>query len=145
MPSLLYLLKVATYFMWCYYGATAIPGDRPAQNEFFLAWIGAILRMILGGFIGFFMFGIVIGLMGLDVRGLRWATYELSVIPFRWIAWGLIDSFVLGVGPKGLLLGKSRRHRLWRSGGLVVSAVGDIPFVLAGTKPFLDDLWMGLI
>jgi hypothetical protein len=136
-PGLYLLIKLIAYCLWCYLGLRLF---RPQETRF----LGGALRFgILRLFLGFF-FGLVIFFLaafwnhafgsGLPQNIL---TYLAAYVPVRWIEWTIMAALLT----PGLLstphwfIGNASRDRWWRLGGIVISCVADIPFIVAFNGP----------
>ncbi len=136
-PILYLVIKLVAYCFWCYIGLRLF---RPEQNKFLSGALRfGIIRLILG-----FFFGVSILYLGLFWNhtfgsGLpqNVLTYLLAYVPVRWIEWTIMAALL----SPGLLrtphwfIGNTSRDQLWRFGGIVISCVADIPFIIMFNGP----------
>jgi hypothetical protein len=135
---LLYLVvKYAAYTGWCYVGIRWL-GARPATLRSALG--AGLVRLLLGVFfgLGIFLMG---GSLHWNMPRYPWLSYLAVYAPVRWVEWSILSLVVAG-RPHSFgtfVFGFSRRERLWRLGGIVVSHLADIPLILlsGGVKEML--------
>ena len=127
---LLYLgLKLVGYTVWSYAGLVWL-GRGGSWSRALARGVG---RLVLG-----WATGLAIAPFALVATGTGHMNgFYFMVLPVvRWLEWGIIQvtisptrqgaAFIHGLSPRG---------RLWRLGGIVVSYLADLPFLLAGGLP----------
>ncbi len=121
-------LKVAAYIVWCYVGLALFAAQRRMGQAVGLG----VLRLIIGVFFGFSIF-LVGGMAHLEAPKSDFLMYLEIYAPVRWIEWGIMAA-ILSARDRGVaafLIGDSKRSRLWRVGGIVVSILADLPILLS--------------
>jgi hypothetical protein len=113
-------VKYCCYWLWCAIGVriTLDPEQRRDATE---SGLLAALALVFGlpNYILLLRFGPDPG---------TWLGYLGALLPLsalRWCEWGLIEAMLPGVtfSPQGLIVGARTHTRLWRLGGVVVSAL----------------------
>ena len=132
------VLKAAAYLTWCWVGVRTFRPERTSRLGLAIAL--GLLRLLLGlGFgVGIFLAGSVLfeRLAATDSLGSGAAmalTYLAIYVPVRWIEWGILETilFTGGRGFTTFLGGSGARGVRWRLGGIAISCVADVPWMLA--------------
>jgi hypothetical protein len=136
-PGLYLLSKLMAYCFWCYLGLRLF---RPQQTQFIAGALGfGIVRLFLGFFFGITIFFLALFWNHTFGSGLpqNILTYLGAYVPVRWIEWTIMAALLSPglLGTPHWFIGNASRDRLWRLGGIVISCVADIPFILAFNGP----------
>ncbi|MSR63503.1 MAG: hypothetical protein EXS08_13760 [Planctomycetes bacterium] len=138
------VLKAAAYCTWCWVGVRVFRPERAAKLGLGVGL--GVLRMLLGLVfgVGIFLAGgaVMESLAGVEALPFGVAsalTYLAVYVPVRWLEWGLIE-FLLVTGERDfttVLGGSGKRGVRWRLGGIALSCLADVPWMLAaGGIPF---------
>lgn len=135
-PGLYLLIKLIAYCVWCYIGLRLF---RPEQTQFVAgAFRFGIIRLLMGFFFGVVIFFAALTWTNVLGNGARQdvITYLVAYVPVRWIEWTIMAILLnpnVRRTPNALhwFIGNENRDRLWRIGGIAISCVADIPFIVA--------------
>ena len=131
MGAILYLVgKFLAYSGWMFVGLRQIPNQRsPLLRSALLG----LLRLCLGFFFGVLIYLASSALLSLAGYGLgqNVLAYLLVYAPVRWIEWGIMSLFLFSGGGRSFLLGRGKADRWWRTGGIVISCLADIPLIVS--------------
>jgi hypothetical protein len=135
-PGLYLLIKLIAYCVWCYIGLRLF---RPEQTQFIAGALRfGLIRLLMGLFFGVVIFFAAFTWANVLGRGMSQdvITYFGAYVPVRWIEWTIMAILLnpsVRRTPNALhwFIGNEKRDRLWRIGGIAISCVADIPFVVA--------------
>jgi hypothetical protein len=122
------LLKLGGYSAWSHLG---LRWFDPKRRSDVLGALGrGVARLALG-----WLTGILVAPLALVAAGTGHVPlfYFTALAGVRWLEWGLLQlSFpVPAKGLATLVHGGTRRARVWRLGGILVSYLADAPFLIA--------------
>ncbi len=120
------VLKFAIYSGWCYVGLKILRPGEPTRWKFALGL--GFLRLMLGLFFGVAIF-FLINLVAIALYGQQLLIYLAIYVPVRWIEWAIIDRLIART-LAGFLLGQNSTTRCWRTLGIVISCLADIPIIV---------------
>ena len=134
MVALLYpAIKLPAYALWCYWGLRNFPSTMNDLYSRSLRY--GLLRLPMGFFFGVAIWLISALLISHIGAGLpqNILTYVLVYVPVRWIEWSIMAALIVpGSFPfVRRISGTAPRDRNWRSGGIAISCLADIPLIVS--------------
>ena len=132
MPFIYIGIKVALYFLWCWFGIRLLTPQRSAS--LLRAFAFALARLALGFVLGW-GWSLLLAWLTTDSEytrlGFAPAHFLIGILVLRWLVWSLV-SYLIRL-PSGALspFGVRRADWLWRLGGVGLSFLADI-LVLVG-------------
>jgi hypothetical protein len=132
------VFKSAAYCAWCWVGVRAFRPERTSRLGLAIAL--GLFRLLLGlGFgVGIFLAGGMLfeSLASRESLGSGAAmvlTYLAVYVPVRWIEWGILEAILFQGGRDftTFLGGSGARGVRWRLGGIAISCLADVPWMLA--------------
>ena len=133
-----FVLKGAAYCAWCWVGVRTLRPER--VSKFGLAMGLGVFRMLLGlafgaaiFFVGSAIFESLAAKEALDPSVAMALTYLAVYVPVRWFEWGIVET-MLFAGKRDfttVLGGSGGRGVRWRLGGIALSCLADVPWMMA--------------